>query len=90
MAKREKVNKTFCGVAAFYSAEPTAGLPFFRRAVEIDPEFAIAYAFISCGCTVLPDLAARNIRKAYALRENVSEQEKFSQIRLITRLKRGI
>ena len=65
------------GVKRYYSAEPTAGLPFFERAVELDPNFALAWAFMSCSCAVQPDLAARNIRKAYALREKVSEQERF-------------
>ena len=65
------------GVKKFYSSERAAGLPFFQRAVELDPKFAVAYAFMSCGCTVQPDLAAQNSRKAYALRERVSEQERF-------------
>ncbi len=65
------------GVKRYYSAVPTAGLPFFERAVELDPNFALAWAFMSCSCSVQPDLAARNIRKAYALREKVSEQERF-------------
>ncbi len=65
------------GARRFYSAEPAAGLPFFQRAVELDPNFAIAYAFMSCACSVQPDLAAQNIRKAYSLREKVSEQERL-------------
>jgi eukaryotic-like serine/threonine-protein kinase len=65
------------GVKRYYSEEQSAGLPFFQRAVELDPNFAIAYAFMSCSCSVQPDLAASNIRKAYALREKVSDQERF-------------
>jgi eukaryotic-like serine/threonine-protein kinase len=57
----------------------TAARPFFRRAVELDPNFAVAYAYLS---TVYsnhrePELAAENIQKAYELRANVSERERF-------------
>jgi tetratricopeptide (TPR) repeat protein len=56
-----------------------AALPFFKRAVELDPNFAMAYGRMS---TVYIDhnevrRAAENIRKAYDLREKVSERERF-------------
>ena len=58
----------------------TAALPFFQRAVELDPNFAMAYAWIS---TLYFDLnefgwATENARKAYELREKVSERERFN------------
>ena len=56
-----------------------AGLPFFKRAVEIDPKFAMGYAALGLyyGATGESDLAAENIRKAYELRGRVSDKEKF-------------
>ncbi len=56
-----------------------AARPFFRRAVELDPNFAMAYAYLSTtyGNQREPELAAENIRKAYELRAKVSERERF-------------
>jgi DNA-binding winged helix-turn-helix (wHTH) protein/Flp pilus assembly protein TadD len=56
-----------------------AARPFFRRAVELDPNFAIAYGYLSTmyGNHRQPELAAENIRKAYELRAKVSARERF-------------
>ena len=56
----------------------TESLPFFSRAVELDPNFAAAYAFMSNVYFIQrePELAAENIRKAYQLRDRVSEPER--------------
>jgi tetratricopeptide (TPR) repeat protein len=61
------------------SAGADAGLPFFKRAVEIDPKFAMGYAALGLyyGATGESDLAAKNTRKAYALRDRASDKEKF-------------
>ncbi len=55
-------------------------VPFFKRAAELDPNFALAYlsigaAFINMGENAE---AVANIRKAFELRGNVSEREKLS------------
>ena len=57
----------------------TAALPFFQRAVELDPNFAVAYAGMSMSYHNLDEVgrAAENARKAYALREKVSERERL-------------
>ena len=53
-------------------------LPFLRRAVELDPNFAMAYARLGFLWELgEPNLAAENTRKAYELRERVSELEYF-------------
>jgi eukaryotic-like serine/threonine-protein kinase len=54
-------------------------IPLYRRAVELDPEFAIAYAAlaISYGTAREDDLAAQFSRRAFALRERVTERERF-------------
>jgi serine/threonine protein kinase/tetratricopeptide (TPR) repeat protein len=61
------------------SAGDDASLPFFKRAVEIDPKFAMGYASLalSYGSTGESDLATENIRKAYKLRDRASDKEKF-------------
>jgi serine/threonine protein kinase/tetratricopeptide (TPR) repeat protein len=57
-------------------------IPFFRRALELDPTFAAAHyslavAFVN---TRQPGLAADAAAKAYALREHASERERFAII----------
>ena len=61
------------------SAGADAGLPFFKRAVQIDPKFAMGYAALGLyyGTTGESDLAAENIRRAYELRDRASDKEKF-------------
>jgi eukaryotic-like serine/threonine-protein kinase len=60
-------------------ADPAAAVPFFRRAIGLDPNFAMAYALLGLNCAYLGQtgLAAENTRKAYELRERVSQREKF-------------
>ena len=57
----------------------SAALPFFKRAVEIDPNFARAYVALSACYATLNEFerAAENARKAYDLRDKVSEWERF-------------
>jgi DNA-binding winged helix-turn-helix (wHTH) protein/tetratricopeptide (TPR) repeat protein len=54
-------------------------IPLYRRAVELDPNFAIAYAAlgITYGTAREFDLAAQFSRRAFELRERVSERERF-------------
>jgi tetratricopeptide (TPR) repeat protein/predicted Ser/Thr protein kinase len=56
-----------------------AAVPFFQRAIRLDPNFAMAYARLGMGYRNLgePSLGTENTRKAYELRERVSEPEKF-------------
>lgn len=63
----------------FATGGDTASLLYFRRAIELDPNFAIAYAYLSTAYSNhrTPELAAENIRKAYELRAKVSERERF-------------
>jgi len=58
----------------------TAALPFYKRAVELDPNFAMAYRAMAVVYGNLNEVgrAAENARKAYELREKVSEWERFS------------
>lgn len=56
-----------------------ASLSFFQRAIELDPNFAMAYARLGVAYSNLnePSLAADNTSKAYELRSNTSEKEKL-------------
>jgi tetratricopeptide (TPR) repeat protein len=58
---------------------PEAAIPFFKRAAELDPNFAAAYSALGISYTNLrePGLASENLQKAYDLRDKVSEREKF-------------
>jgi tetratricopeptide (TPR) repeat protein len=57
----------------------TAALPFYQRATDLDPSFASAYGWMSdlYNGLVQGGRAAEYARKAYALREKVSERERF-------------
>ena len=68
------------GVKTQFAKGDTAALPFFKRAVELDPNFASAYSNLSVYYNNLNQAgrAAENARKAYELREKVSEWERFS------------
>jgi eukaryotic-like serine/threonine-protein kinase len=67
------------GVKTVSAKGNTAALPFFKRAVDLDPNFAMAYAQLSVLYHDLNEAAgaAENGRKAYDLREKVSERERF-------------
>jgi len=54
-------------------------IPFFDHAIELDPNFAMAYARRGAAYSTLGELdrAASEFRKAYALRANLSEREKL-------------
>lgn len=66
-----------------FNLRTTAGdpeaLPSFKHAIEIDPNFALAYADLGIvyGNVGETRLSRENLRKAYALRERVTEAERF-------------
>jgi DNA-binding winged helix-turn-helix (wHTH) protein/predicted Zn-dependent protease len=62
-----------------FSSGSAASLPFFQRAIDIDPSFASAYAALGrmYGDIGESVLSAQNTSKAYQLRDRASDQEKF-------------
>jgi tetratricopeptide (TPR) repeat protein len=76
----EALNVYSLGHKMFSTKGATAALPFFQRAVELDPNFAEAYASISATYDNLGEvgLAAEYSRKAYELRGNASNLERFA------------
>jgi eukaryotic-like serine/threonine-protein kinase len=63
------------GRAGTYAAD----IPFFKQAIELDPNFAVAYAWLGVEYTSIgePSIAAGYTRKAYELRDRASEPEKY-------------
>ncbi len=56
-----------------------ADIPFFRRAVEIDPKFAMAYAVLGLSYSSVGEsvLSGESTTKAWQLRDRVSDHERF-------------
>jgi len=67
------------GWQASFSTGSAAAVPFLQRAIEIDPNFASAYATLGrmYGDIGESVLSASNTSKAYELRDRASDQEKF-------------
>ncbi len=56
-----------------------SAVPLLQRAIELDPRFAMAHAFLGRIYADIGDsvLSAESTRRAYELRERASEQERF-------------
>jgi serine/threonine protein kinase/Flp pilus assembly protein TadD len=67
------------GMTTFRTQGDTEAIPFFKRAIELDPNFATAYASLGVAYSNLgqSSLSAENLKKAYELRDRVSEREKY-------------
>jgi eukaryotic-like serine/threonine-protein kinase len=57
----------------------TAPIPFLKRAIELDPSFAIAYTTLGITYNNVGEgsLATDNLRKGFELRERASESERY-------------
>ena len=66
----------------------SAAMPLFQRAIEIDPEFAMAHASLGRMYADLDqsDLAATSVERAWRLRDRCSEPERY----FITSLYQGL
>ncbi len=56
-----------------------ADIPFYKRAIEIDPNFAVAYAALGVSYVNLgqPSVGGEYVKRAYELRDRVSQREKY-------------
>ncbi len=65
--------------AAVHESRHTEAISLAKRAVEIDPNFAMAYAHLGRAYDAVGegDLAAQYITRAYELRDRVSDPENF-------------
>jgi serine/threonine protein kinase/Tfp pilus assembly protein PilF len=54
-------------------------IPFYKHAIQLDPNFALAYAGLGTAYGNLEEsgLASENYQRAYELRDRVSERERF-------------
>ncbi len=62
------------------TAGDAAAIPFFKRAIELDPNFALAYAWLGLAYVAIlenPASLPTTTRKAYELRDRTSEAEKY-------------
>jgi serine/threonine protein kinase/Flp pilus assembly protein TadD len=59
--------------------DSASAVPLLQRAITLDPNFAMAYASLGAAYSNLAEtsLASENLRKAFELREHVSEREKM-------------
>jgi eukaryotic-like serine/threonine-protein kinase len=64
---------------AMKGVDDAATVPFFQRAIRLDPNFAMAYAALGNSYLILGEtsLAEENTRKAYELLGKVSEREQY-------------
>jgi eukaryotic-like serine/threonine-protein kinase len=64
--------------SASEASSPLA-IPFYQHAVKLDPNFALAYAWLGIAYTSIgePSTAAQYTSKAYELRDRASEPEKY-------------
>ena len=67
------------GWKVFLSTGDTAALPFFQRAIELDPQFAMAYASMGRAYGDLGEaaLSAESTAKAFEFRSRASDAERF-------------
>lgn len=62
-----------------HSPNQSAAIPLYMHAIELDPKFALAYAYLGRAYTNIGEVqrARPYFEKAYALRDRVSEREKL-------------
>jgi tetratricopeptide (TPR) repeat protein len=62
-----------------YSAGTAAAIPLFRRAIELDADFAMAHARLGLSYSIAGEsvLAAASTGRAYELRDRTSDREQF-------------
>ena len=67
------------GIKAFTEKGDTAAIPFFKRAIDLDSNFALAYTGLAVAYGNLreTDSAKENYQKAYDLRGRVSVREDY-------------
>ncbi len=67
------------GLRVRATQDDESSLPFFERAIEMDPDFALAHAKLSvvAGNLRRTEVAETHAKRAYELRERVSEYERL-------------
>jgi eukaryotic-like serine/threonine-protein kinase len=67
------------GFQVHITAGDAAAVPFYKQAIELDPNFALAYAWLGLAFNTMGELSmdVECTRKAYELRDRTSEPEKY-------------
>jgi tetratricopeptide (TPR) repeat protein len=67
------------GFQVHTAAGDAVAIPFYKQAIELDPNFALAYAWLGLSFNDMGELSmdAECTRKAYELRDRTSEPEKY-------------
>jgi eukaryotic-like serine/threonine-protein kinase len=67
------------GLQVHTTAGDAAAIPFYKHAIELDPNFALAYAWLGLSFNSLGELSkdVEFTRKAYELRDRTTEPEKY-------------
>ncbi len=78
-SKLEAYKAWSAGLENSYSGRPVEAIPFYKRAVQLDPEFAQAYSVLSVAywSTGQMELAAEAAEKGYAIKDRANEYEQF-------------
>ena len=68
------------GLKTYNTKDTAAALPYFQRAIQLDPNFAMAYNAVGRDYVFLsePGRASEYYAKAFQLREHTSEHEKLA------------
>lgn len=68
------------GIQVINTRGSDAAIPFFKHAIELDPNFALAYAYLGImeNDILEPSKAVEDERKAYELRERSNEVERYA------------
>ena len=67
------------GLSKFDRGDQAGAIPLLQQAIELDPDFAMAYVNLGASYDVLGEYnrEVEPLRKAFALRDRASEREKF-------------
>ena len=78
-SKLEAFKAWSLGIEHSHGGRIMEAIPFYKRAVELDPDFAQAWSVLSTvhWTTGRPEMAAEDAAKGYALKERVGEYEKL-------------
>jgi tetratricopeptide (TPR) repeat protein/predicted Ser/Thr protein kinase len=68
------------GRRALYGEGYVAAIPYYERAIELDPNFAMPYRALAVGYAETGQVTrgSEDVKKAFELSERVSEREKYS------------
>jgi serine/threonine protein kinase len=71
--------KAFSSGFQIHTTGDVAAIPFYKHAIELDPNFALAYAWLGVSFNDIGELSkdVESTRKAYDLRDRASEPEKY-------------